>query len=36
MKSLAGIRVVSPEQYGADLFGRVHLADRGAEVIKRR
>jgi crotonobetainyl-CoA:carnitine CoA-transferase CaiB-like acyl-CoA transferase len=31
---LAGVRVVSVEQYGAGPFGTLHLADLGADVIK--
>jgi crotonobetainyl-CoA:carnitine CoA-transferase CaiB-like acyl-CoA transferase len=31
---LAGLRVVSIEQYGAGPFGTQHLADLGAEIIK--
>jgi crotonobetainyl-CoA:carnitine CoA-transferase CaiB-like acyl-CoA transferase len=31
---LAGVRIVSVEQYGAGPFGTQHLADLGAEVIK--
>lgn len=31
---LAGLRIVSIEQYGAGPFGTQHLADLGAEVIK--
>ena len=31
---LAGLRIISVEQYGAGPFGTQHLADLGAEVIK--
>ncbi len=31
---LAGVRIISVEQYGAGPFGTQHLADLGAEVIK--
>ena len=34
MKPLAGIRIISLEQYGAGPYAMVHLADLGAEVIK--
>ena len=30
---LAGLRILSVEQYGAGPFGTQHLADLGAEVI---
>jgi crotonobetainyl-CoA:carnitine CoA-transferase CaiB-like acyl-CoA transferase len=33
-KPLAGVRIVSIEQYGAGPFGSMYLADLGAEVIK--
>jgi crotonobetainyl-CoA:carnitine CoA-transferase CaiB-like acyl-CoA transferase len=31
---LAGVRILSLEQYGAGPFGTLHLADLGAEIIK--
>ena len=31
---LAGLRIISVEQYGAGPFGSAHLADMGAEIIK--
>ena len=31
---LAGIRILSLEQFGAGAFGTSHLADLGAEIIK--
>jgi crotonobetainyl-CoA:carnitine CoA-transferase CaiB-like acyl-CoA transferase len=34
VKPLAGIRIISLEQYGAGPFATLHLADLGAEVIK--
>ena len=34
MKPLAGVRIVSIEQFGAAPYGSMFLADLGAEVIK--
>ena len=34
MKPLAGVRIVSVEQFGAAPYGSMFLADLGAEVIK--
>jgi crotonobetainyl-CoA:carnitine CoA-transferase CaiB-like acyl-CoA transferase len=34
MRPLSDVRIIAIEQYGAEPFGSVHLADLGAEVIK--
>ena len=34
MQPLAGVRILTVEQYGAGPFGTLYLANQGAEVIK--